>query len=144
MNEPQRRAQHPLDAQQKAHHVLQMCAVVLGLFLWLAWYFGWSEAGSILPFIGNPIVNTVTRLLPGEVQPVFNNSLVAGAFAAAAVAGAAWGFEIVLLPESLNRWVAEQQLKTIEAHAGRWQAARQRFARKAPLPPHSHPPRVLP
>src|SRR5258708_39682060 len=111
MNEPQRRAQHPLDAQQKAHHVLQMCAVVLGLFLWLAWYFGWSEAGSILPFIGNPIVNTVTRLLPCEVQPVFNNSLVAGAFAAAAVAGAAWVFGIVIFYESVTPWFEEEELK---------------------------------
>jgi hypothetical protein len=130
MNEPQWRAQHPLDAQQKAHHVMQMCAAVLGLFLWLAWYFGWPAAGFILPFIGNPIVNTATQLLPADVQLVFNNSLVAGAFAAAAVAGAAWILGIVLFYESLVRWFEEEELKKIEAQARRLQAARERLERR--------------
>ena len=130
MNEPPRRTQHPLDAQQRAHQILQMCAAVLGVFLWLAWYFGWPAVGSILPFIGDPIVNTVARLLPTDVQPVFGNSLVAGAFVAAAVTGVAWIFGIVLVYDSLVRWFEEEELKRIEAQARRLQAARERLERK--------------
>lgn len=147
MNEPQRRAQHPLDAQQKAHHTLQICAAVLGVFLWLAWYFGWPTVGSILPFIGNPIVNTVARLLPADAQAVFGNSLLASAFAAAAVAGAAWIFGIVLFHESLARWFEEEELKKLEAQARRLQAARERLERRKsslanPIRSRGHIPRI--
>lgn len=130
MNQPSRKAQHPLDAQQKAHHVLQMCAAALGLLLWLAWYFAWPVAGTVLPFFGNPIVNAVARLLPGDARPLFNNSLLAGAVAAATVAGAVWIFGIVLFHESLVRWFEEDELKRVEAQVKRLQDARERLERK--------------
>lgn len=100
------------------------------MFLWLAWYFAWPAADCILPFIGNPIVNIFVRFLPADVQPVFGNSLAASAFAAAALAGGAWIFAIVLFHESLVRWFEEAELKQVQAQATRLQAARERLERK--------------
>jgi hypothetical protein len=99
-------------------------------FCGLLGFLAGRAAGSILPFFGNPIVNTVARILPADVQPLFGNWLVDSAFVTVALAGVAWIFGILLFHESLARWFEEEELKRVEAQARRLQAARERLDRR--------------
>jgi hypothetical protein len=88
--------------KQKADQLLQLLSAGLGVFLWLAWYYVWPVAGQILPLIGDPIVRAIVPLLPANVQPLFNNSLMAAALAALVIACAVWAPSIWLVHEPLG------------------------------------------
>src|SRR5260370_36183365 len=77
MSDSPTKARAPLTAEGKSNQLIQSLSFGTGALLWLAWYFGWPVAGNVLPVIGNPIENVMAPILPGNIQLMFDNPMIA-------------------------------------------------------------------